>query len=427
MELILQILLLSVLLLISAFFSGAEVALISMSRHKVREIVKQNHLGATFIQKLKDNPENMLTTILIGNNLANVAASAFTTTIALGVFGSYAVAIVTGVMTFLILVFGEITPKSVALNNSEKFAQLTAPIIWYLSVLLKPINWFLDKFTKTFTGFLGITAKRMEITEDQILSIVHDAEMQGSIKKVEKELIKNVFRFDELEASAIATPKTEMFSLSDETSIYDALANSMKKGFSRVPVYRDNPDNIVGVLHIKDLIKKVLDKNLKDLKQSKKIQVKSTQTIQPMLRKPFFVPETTEISKLLKEFQKRKEHLAIVVDEHGIVHGLVTLEDVVEEIVGEIVDETDKILTNIKKTKSNTWLVRGKVEIEEINNALRTAIPRRRKYNTLNGFLLNKINKIPKSGYAIKHNDFKYTEQKVDEQRILLVKVEKLE
>ncbi|MFH1439372.1 MAG: hemolysin family protein [Candidatus Woesearchaeota archaeon] len=407
-----QIFILIILLGLSGFFSGAEVALVSLRKHKIEVMIKKGRPGSIFVKKLTDKPQRMLTTILIGNNFVNIGASAYATTIVMNLFQSYAVAIATGVMTFFILIFGEITPKTIAVGNNEKFALFSAPFIWYLGILLRPISVILEKFIQKFMGFIGIRAKKQLITEEEIISIVDTAEKQGSIKQIEKKLIKNIFRFDEMDAYTIGTPKTDMVVVEERTKVKDLVNLMLKKGHSRIPIYKKDKDNIVGIIHIKDIIIHIEGKD-------------KFSSVSKYMKKPFFVPDVIKVSKLLREFQRRKGHMAVMVDEHGAVTGLVTLEDVLEEIVGEIIDETDQDIPNIKKTGNNIWIVKGKAEIYDINRKIGMRIPKKDNYDTFGGFILNRLGRIPKIGDRLTHNKFSIRIEEKIGQRISRIRISK--
>lgn len=406
MDLTAQIITLIILLFLSGFFSGSEVALVSLTLARVRHMVDSKKLSSRFIQKLKDNPERMLATILIGNNIVNIGASAMMTSIIIDIFNNYAVAIATGIMTLLILIFGEITPKSLATRNNATISQLTAPIIWYLSIILAPILYILEKMLK----LIGIKQKEEpSVTEEEIISMAKVAKEEGSIKDIESKFIHRIFKFDDINASEIATPRTDMVMISSKSTIQDAIKLMQKKKYSRMPVYGKSKDTIVGIVYAKDLIKHI----------GKKM------SITKVMKKAYFVPEQKKIGSLLRQFQRKKEQMAIIVDEHGLVTGLITLEDILEEIVGEIMDETEKFDPNIKKLKKS-YIVDGKTDIEEVNEKLRMRLKTADDYDTFGGFILNLTQKIPKEGDEITYRDFKLTIQETDGQRISKVKVEKI-
>ena len=406
-----EIIILIILLLLSGFFSGSEVALISLTKLRARQMLDKKKPGAVFINKLKEDPQRMLATILIGNNIANVAASAIATSIMIGIFKNYAVAIATGVMTLLILIFGEITPKSIAAKNNELISRLVAAPIWYLSIVLAPILNVLDKFLNRFIKLIGIKTQEKVITDEDIMSVVRIAEEEGSIKEIEEKMIKSILEFDDINVSEIATPRKDMIMLESKFNIENALKLFLKKKHTRTPVYEKQKDNIVGIIHVKDVMKNIQGKN-KNLPITK------------IMYKPYFVPEVKKISDLLRQFQKRKEHMAIVVDEHGSITGLVTLEDVLEEIVGEIMDETDILAPNIKSIGKNAWIINGKTDIDEVNEKLHMKL-KGRGYDTFSGFLLKRTGKIPKQGDEITYKRFRFKIEEIEEHRISKVRAEK--
>jgi CBS domain containing-hemolysin-like protein len=404
---------LAILLGLSAFFSSSETALVSLSRLRVRHLVEKGGRLAKILKKLKEDPQRMLNTILIGNNLVNIAAAAMATSIALDIFESHAVGIATGVMTFLILIFGEITPKSLATQFSEPYAKFVALPIWYLSIIFYPFIKVFDWFFAFLMKIFGGKVKEPTVSEDYLKSIVTISEEEGSIKEIEKEMINKIFEFDDINASEIMTPRTDMFLLSSALKLGDALKIILKKPHSRIPVYEKTKDNIVGIVYLRDIVKHYVKNK------------KANLTLSKIMKKPFFVPETKKIDSLLKQFQKKKEHMAIVVDEHGIITGLVTIEDILEEIVGEIMDETDKRDPDIQKIRAKEWMVKGKADIDDVNEKLKMGIKDDEGYDTLGGFILSKIGKIPREHEKIEHGRFTMVVEEVEGHRILRVKVVK--
>jgi putative hemolysin len=404
-----QIAILVVLLVLSGFFSGAEVALVSLSRFKARQMVERKKIGSGFVKKLKDDPQRMLSTILIGNNVVNVAASALATSIMLSIFQNYAIGIATGVMTLLILVFGEIVPKSIATQKNEITARLVSAPIWGLSLALSPILRVLDWLIAIIMRPLGIkTSER--VTEEEILSLTKEAAEQGSIKDAEKKLIKNIFDFDDINVSEIAVHKSDMTTLSSIMTVGKAidLIAGMRRKFSRVPVYGKDKDNIVGIVYVKDLLRHMAKNRNMVLSQ--------------IMKKPFFVPSNKSVSSLLRNFQHKNKQMAIVVDEHGSVTGLVTLEDVLEEIVGEITDETDRVDPNIVSIGNNMWFAKGKTDVDELYKTISLKV-KHGPYDTLSGLILNQTGKIPIEGDEIIYEKFKIKVEELDGNRISKVKI----
>jgi CBS domain containing-hemolysin-like protein len=396
-----------VLLFLSGFFSSAETALFSISKTRARHIAKEPGRANYLINKLKEDPHKLLSTILIGNNIVNVAASAIATTITLKTFPGYALGIATGIMTFLILVFGEVFPKSVATHNNILIARLTIFPIYWLSLLFSPIIWFLN-FIPKLTGKIKHTPT---VTEQELMTFVEVVEEEGEIKEEEKELIHNIFEFDDTKASEIMTPRGDMFVIDmDQPLDLKAIAES---GFTRIPVIETDIDHVVGILNIKDLF------------MHQATSEKET-SIEHLMRTPYFVPENKKLDKLLQQFKKRKNHIAIVVDEHGGVSGLITLEDALEELVGDIRDETDKEEPYITKIKPDEWIVLGKSDIEKVNEIIGMDITDSTEYDTFSGFILDRIGRIPHEKEAFTINNYNVIVKEKEGNRIKKYIVKKL-
>jgi magnesium and cobalt exporter, CNNM family len=394
-----QIIVLIVLLFLSGFFSSAETALFSISRTKARHLAKNNNRAFILIKQMKDDPHRLLSTVLIGNNVVNIGAAALATSIAINYFTNYAVGVATGVMTFLILVFGEVLPKSIATRNNVLIARVTIYPIYWFSVLCYPILIFLN-FIPKLTGKIK---KTPTVTEEELMTFVEVVEEEGEIKEEEKELIHNIFEFDDTNASEIMAPRGDMFVI--EADEKPNLEKIIESGFTRIPVIEGDVDHVVGILNIKDLFLHIIT-------SGNEIDVRKIMT------PPYFVPENKKLDKLLHQFKKRKHHLAIVVDEHGGVSGLITLEDALEEIVGEISDETDKEEPHIVKHKVKEWIVLGKSDIDEVNEIIGMEIPESKDYDTFSGYVLNTIGRIPVEKEQITLGKFIVTVEEIDGNRI---------
>lgn len=353
------------------------------------------------IEALKEDPHRLLTTILIGNNIVNIGASALATALSFQLFPGYAVGVATGVMTLLILVFGEVFPKSLATRNNILIARLAVYPIYWLSILFYPILIFLN-FIPMITGKIQ---KTPQVTEEELLTIVEAVEEEGSIKEEEKELIHNIFEFDDTNASEIMTPRADMFVIDINNEL--DLKEILESGYTRVPVIEGDVDHVIGIVNIKDLFYHSLTSTSDERIDIRKI-----------MRAPFFVPEHKKLDKLLQQFKKRRHHMAILVDEHGGVAGLITLEDALEEIVGDITDETDKEEPHIVKAKAREWVVLGKADIEEVNQKIPMSIPDSTDYDTFSGYILEKIGRIPAVNEEIPINGFSVTVREVDGIRI---------
>ena len=403
-----QIFVLFVLVVLSGFFSSAETSLFSISKTKAIHLAKEG--GATFrlIRRMKDDPHTLLTTILIGNNLVNVAAAALATSVAIQSFPNFAIGIATGVMTFLILVFGEVFPKSIATRNNILIAKIAIHPIYWLSLLFFPVIKFLN-FIPWLTGRIK---KPQTLTEEELMTFVEVVEEEGEIKEEERELIHNIFEFDDTNASEIMTPRADMFvvDINEDLKIEEIIDS----GYSRIPVIRDDIDDVIGVLNIKDLFKHLAG-------GEKKIDISR------IIKKPYVVPENKKLDNLLQQFKKTKTHIAIVVDEHGGVSGLITLEDALEELVGEIVDETDKDEPHIVTLKPKTWVVLGKTDIDDVNEQIGMEIPDSALYDTFSGYILDAIEKIPAENEEFTLGRYIVTVKEKDGNRIIRYTVREIE
>ena len=394
-----QIVILLILLMLSGFFSSAETALFSISKTKARHIAKKKDGTSRLIEKMKADPHRLLSTILIGNNVVNVGASALATSITIGLFPNYAVGVATGVMTFLILVFGEVFPKSLATRNNVLIARLTIYPIYWLSILFYPVIIFMN-FIPRLTGRIK---KTPAATEEELMTFVEVVEEEGGIEEEEKEFISAIFEFDDTNASEIMTPRADMFVIEAAEPLN--LENIINSGFTRIPVTDGELDNIIGIINIKDLF-------LHRVKSGEELDIREIMT------PPYFVPENKKLDKLFQQFKKRRQHMAIIVDEHGGVSGLITLEDTLEELVGEISDETDKIEPLIIRDGTHEWRVLGKTEIDDVNERIPIGIPDVRDYDTFSGYVLHNIGRIPKEKESFSLNGFTITVSQKDGNRI---------
>lgn len=337
---------------------------------------------------MKNDSHTLLTTILIGNNMVNIGASAIATSLAISHFQSNAVGIATGIMTMLILVFGEIFPKSFASHNNLLVARMVIyPLLW-LSKIFFPLIYMLNFIPKLHGSTNEIHGT---VTEDELMTMVEVVEEEGEIKEEEKNYITNIFEFDDTSCSEIMTPRADMFVL--DVSQTMNIEGILKTGYSRIPIIEGSIDNVIGILHVKNLFA--------SYQHACASESDSPLDIKQIMKKPYFIPESKKLDSLLQAFKKKKNHIAIVVDEHGGVAGIVTLEDVIEEIIGEIVDETDRLAPDIIRLKGNKWLVTGRIDIDDLNKELDIQIPESNTYDTFSGFFLEQIGRIPKSGESI--------------------------
>lgn len=400
-----ELTLLIICLFLSGFFSSSETALFSISKIKALHIAKDGSKSGQMILQMKEDSHTLLTTILIGNNLVNIGASSLATSLAISYFQSYAVGITTGIMTILILIFGEIFPKSFANNNNIFVSKLVIFPVFWLSKLFYPFIYILN-FIPRLQGVMGISNET--VTEDELMTMVEVVKEDGEIKAEEKELITNIFEFDDTLCSEIMTPRADMFAI-DASDTMD-IEHILKTGFSRIPVIEDTIDNVIGILHIKDLFV--------NFQKSCALNSETSMNVKTIMRKPYFIPESKKIDSLLQAFKQKKNHIAVVVDEHGGVAGIVTLEDVIEEIFGEIIDETDRLAPDIVRLKGNKWLISGKIDVDNLNKEIKIKIPESNIYDTFSGFFLEQIGRIPKPDESIIIDQWTITVKDMDGNRI---------
>ena len=398
---------------LSGYFSGLEVALVSIRPSKIEQLIKNKVKGAKSLRKLKSNPSRMMSSVNLGNNLASIAATALATDIALKLFGDEGLAIAIGVMTFLILVFGEISPKTYCNANATKVAVRNSRILLAFSYALFPIVWLFEIITKGMMRLTGSSDIPPGLTEDEIKEVVDQGLKDKAIEKQESELVHGALNFDDIVIRSVMTPRPKMFMLRSKMMLFEALPEINKNGFSRIPVYSENRDKIVGIVHVRDV--------LKYLEGEKKMI-----TLEQVMREPFFVSQEKKVSDLLKEMQGRKVHMAIVLDEFGGVEGCVTLEDLVEEIVGEIHDETDVTKSNFQREGDDTIITNGDIEIDEINEIFRTEIPQGDDYASLSGLLHEKLHDIPKEGDKIVIGKLRIIVEKVLSNKPEKIRIEKV-
>ncbi len=398
--------LLTICLFLSGFFSSSETALFSISKVKALHISKDGSKTGLLIMAMKEDSHTLLTTILIGNNLVNIGASALATSLAISHFQSNAVGIATGIMTLLILIFGEIFPKSFANHNNVLVARGVIYPLYWLSKILWPLIFILNFIPKLHRT---IDNAQETVTEDELMTMVEVVEEDGEIKEEEKEYITNIFEFDDTSCSEIMTPRADMFVI-DVAQGLDIQA-TLQTGFSRIPLIEESIDDIIGILHVKDLFAQ-FQKQVASGENTEAFDLKS------IMKKPYFIPESKKLDSLLQEFKTKKSHMAVVVDEHGGVAGLVTLEDVVEEIFGEIIDETDRMTPDIVQLKGKKWLVAGKIDIDDLNKEIGIAIPESANYDTFSGFFLEQIERIPSPGESLRVNNWVITVKDMDGNRI---------
>jgi len=405
---------LAVLIGLSGFFSGLEVALVGVSKSKVVQLFNEGEKGSKALHKLKMNPSWMMSSVNLGNNLVNVGASALATSVAIRMFGNDGLAIAVGIMTFLILVFGEITPKTYCNANSTKVALRYAPVLLAFSYVFYPVVKFFEVITRGVVKVTGSSYTPPPITEEEIKGVIDQGLAEKALEKEERELVHGALNFDDTVIRSVMTPRTKMFTLNSKMLLFEALPQINQSGHSRIPIFGDTRDDIVGFIHVRDV--------LKELEKDNKMV-----SLEQIARKAVFASQEKMVSGLLKEMKGRKTHMAIVIDEHGGVEGLVTLEDLLEEIVGEIEDETDLTRqAGYEKIDQNTIITNGDIEIDIINEIFKTNVPEGDDYASLNGLLHEKLQDIPQEGDKVEINELRIIVEKVSKNIPKKIRIEKI-
>ncbi len=370
----------------SAFFSSSEVALISITRAKVRTLVNEQRKGAAALAALKENPDRILITILIGNNIVNIAAAAIATAIAIGLYGDWGVGIATGMVTIILLVFCEIGPKMYATRANEQFALTVSPIILFLSRIVSPIIWGIEKVSSHFSE--GREHTGPFVTEQEIKEWIDVGKEEGTIEEEEKKMLYSVLEFGDTQVREIMTPRVDVSLMEDTNTVESAQHIFNETGFSRIPVYHDHIDNIIGILNVKDVFSVLLLK-------------KKDTSIKDLIYDPFFVPDTKKIDDLLKELQVRKTQMAVVLDEYSSFVGIVTVEDILEELVGDILDEFDMEEQEFQQISEGVYAVDSSMWVEDLNSELNLDLPVEESYETVGGLLIDRLGHIPHLGESV--------------------------
>jgi len=405
-----QIIALVILLGFSAFFSASETCLMTLSKIRLRHMVDSEIKGADRINKLLKNPSKLLGGILVGNNITNIGASALATSLAIKYWGDSGIGIATAVMTILVLIFGEITPKSLAAQNSEKMALKVARPISLITFILNPLIIVLIYITNAFIKILGgeINKQKPFITEEELKTMVSVSHEEGVLEGEEKQMIYNVFEFGDSQAKDVMTPRTDMI-VANVDSTYDELIKIFKEEqFSRLPIYQETIDNIIGVLYLKDLI------FFEDEKEGF--------TIEKHMRVPYFTYEFKSTVDLFADMRLKRVPIAILLDEYGGTAGLVTIEDLVEEIVGDIDDEYDDDTDQIEVIKEDEFIVAGNTRINLVNEMIGLNIESE-DFDTIGGYVTGILGRLPKTGETINYNDIKFIIQNTSRNRIVKLKI----
>ncbi|SFE51095.1 HlyC/CorC family transporter [Peptostreptococcus sp. D1] len=388
-----QVIILLVLMIISAFFSASETALMSVSKVKIRHLREEGVRGASVVEKLISEPKKLLSTILVGNNAVNIAATSISTSLLLKLFGAQGVAVATAMMTVLILVFGEVTPKTMASNNKERVSLGVAKVLNVIILVLSPIVFILNLFTTIIFKIFRIKDDdpKSLITEEDLKVMVNVSHEEGVLEQEEREIINNVFEFGDMRAEDAMIQRIDMVSVSLDTTFDEVLEIFKEEKKSRLPVYKENIDDIVGILNIKDIF--FISK-----------EEMEAFSVEKYMRDVFFTYEFKKISQLLEEMKLAKTQIAIVLDEYGGTSGLLTVEDLVEVLVGDIEDEYDEEDDEIVKVGEGEYIVDGSTKITDVNDYLYDDLESD-EFDSIGGYILGHLNGLPDEGEVIELND----------------------
>lgn len=422
-----QLIILIILILINAFFAASEIAFISLNDAKIEVMAKEGNKKAQKIENMLKVPSRFLATIQIGITLAGFLSSAFASetfadrlapvlynlmpALSLDTWNGISIIIITIILSYFTLIFGELVPKRIAMKKYESIAFASIGIINFISILTSPFVKFLEISTNIISKVFGVSGVDEEVvTEEEIRMMVDVGEEKGTIELTEKEMINNVFEFNDRTVSEIMTPRTEIFALEDDLSMSEAILEIAEDyKYSRIPVYKENIDQIIGILYIKDMLLEPKNRNTK---------------IKNLIKDAYFVPETKNVNELFTEMRKNKRQIAVVLDEYGGTAGIITMEDILEEIVGDIFDEFDEIEKDYEKLDENTYILDGSMPIYECNKLLDIEIPEG-DYDTISGYLIDGLGRIPneKEKPVIEIDNIVYRIEKVKNKRIDKVKV----
>ena len=399
-----QLVLLIVLIMLSAFFSASETALTSVSKLRIRHLSREHVKNAGKVLKLLDDPNRLLGAILVGNNIVNIGASALATSLALKHFGSAGVGIATGIMTLLVLVFGEITPKSWAVDHAESLSLRIAGLIGFLIVITGPILVLLLYITNFLIRLTGGAAKGKKtiITPEELRSLVDVSHEEGILEGEEHRMIHNVLEFGDLPVRSVMTPRTDMVAVSEAISFAELRELFRTKGYSRIPVYAGSMDQVTGIIHLRDLLF---------------AEGEGDFNLAALTRPPYFTYEFIRVRELFEELRTRRTSLAVVLDEYGGTVGIITMEDLIEEILGELAHSQPEDSLEFIQVLTDGYLVGGSTRIDEINQLLGTRI-RGDEFDTIAGFLIFEMGNLPEPGDALLYQDLRFRVDEIRDKRI---------
>lgn len=401
-----SLLLMAVLILLSALFSATETAFSSLNRNRLKVLENQGNKRAKSTLLLLEDFDAILSSVLIGNNIVNITLASVATVFFIQMMGDIGSTVSTAVITVLVLIFGEVTPKSLAKENAERFALFVTPFVSFLNKIMLPFNKLMGIWRKFVGKLIRSKEDDKTISDDELLSILDEATDQGGIDSMESTLIRNAIEFSDVKVADILVPRTQIVAVHKDDSIEDIAEAFLESEFSRLPVYDENLDDIIGIIHYKDF-----------MSQKHKEDFKLAKCIQPAL----FISEGKSIHDVLQTLQKSKRHIAIVADEYGGTMGLITMEDILEELVGEIFDESDEVLEMISKLDDKTFLVKTSAEVDKVFAYFN--IDEKTEFNTVGGWINDRLNAIPEPGDGFSGKNYSVLVTKADSYKALEMKL----
>jgi len=415
-SLYIELLLLLILLCVSALFSGSETAFFSLSSYQIEKLVLKNPKKGIKIRKLLNSPRSLIITILIGNEFVNVSISSISAGIIIHILGQETPWINIVIILPMLLLFGEITPKTIAIYKNEKFSSFMAIPLSFFKAMISPLRWLIKKISDKIVNFFVKESARKEsiLTEDIVKTIVEEGEREGVLDNLEKKYIFKIFDFGDTTIDEVMTPHSNLFCLPFEMTLKEMIQKIRQSHYSKVPIYRDNRDNIIGILFATDLI----GLNKQEIEDSKN-------TLNRILREPYFAPVNKRADELFRTFQRKKMSFAIVLDEYGGIQGLVTMEDLLELIFGDISDEYEKEKKHHQKISPTTFKVKANMPLEKFNKLIGAEI-KSQDMETIGGFLFSLFGELPKENMKIKFNDLLFTVDKITKNRIDSITVKKI-
>lgn len=423
---ILQLFLIAILTFINAFFSATEMAIVSLNKNKIRMLSEEGNKKAKMLEKLMEEPTKFLSTIQVGITFASFLSSAFAATGMSSEFAGYlrryniayseqiAIIVVTIILAYATLLFGELYPKRIALQSAEKIAMFSVRPIVYISKITLPFIKFLSFSTNLLIRITGFSTENLEekVSKEEIKSLVEVGQEHGVINETEREMINSIFEFDDKLADEVMTPRTDVYLINIQKPLEEYLDELLEENYSRMPVYEEDIDNIIGILYMKDFVTEAYKYGFKNV------------DIRKILQEPYFVPETKNIDKLFKELKNSKIHMAILIDEYGGFSGVVTIEDLIEEVMGDIDDEYDDYEPHIRKIDNNIYIANGLLAIDDLNEYLDINLVSD-DCDTISGFLINIMGRIPEEGEKrlIKYENITFKIEEIKEKRIEKIKI----